>query len=71
MDYLPIVPVTDMIYLLLMLMFVNHVVFMIGNLILEGKLYGRAIKRKLGMEVEKMRVGGFVMGKLRMYQDDI
>lgn len=32
-DYLPIVPVTDMIYLLLMLMFVNHVVFMIGHLI--------------------------------------
>lgn len=70
-NYLPLVPITNMVYLLIVLTFAGHTLFIVGNIILEGQIYWRTIRRKLGLEVQKMRVGGYVMGKLRMYPEAV
>lgn len=70
-EYLPLVPITNLIYLLIALMFANYTVFILCHILIEHQIYWRALKKKLGCEVEPMRVGGYVAGKLRMYQEEI
>jgi hypothetical protein len=70
-EYLPLVPITNLIYLVVVLMFANYALFIICHIVIEYQIYWRAMKRKFGCEVEPMRVGGYVSGKLRMYPEEI
>lgn len=70
-EYLPLVPITNLVYLLVILMCANYTLFIVCNIAVEHQIYWRALRRKFGCEVEPMRVGGYVSGKLRMYPEAI
>jgi hypothetical protein len=70
-NYLPLVSITNMIYLLIVLTFTSHTLFILMNIIVEYQVYWQALKYKLGLEGQRMRIGGYAMGKLRIYPESI
>jgi hypothetical protein len=70
-NYLPLVSITNITYLLIVLTFASHTLFILMNIIVEHQIYWRALKLKIGLESQKVRVGGYAMGKLRMYPESI